>query len=205
MAKNKRLATANTAKPITRLQVKAMLNSRMLPFYNDASSGATTTYDWTGVVHDITGIAVGAGPTGRTTSRVHLRSIELRATWLQSNAYHFRFVLVQDTMGSGTTPSPSDILQTVGGVFSVISPYNFDQVVAAHRFRILCDHHVYPNEGSSTGPIKFFEVSKKLRGEMDFVGGNDTRNALYLMVVSDQSTAVGAVRWYTRVHYSATD
>ncbi len=192
------------ATSVTKKQVRDMIKSTKqlaeMKFL-DNSSGATVTYDWNGAIFSLSNVATGTGISNKIGSSIRPKRIELNCDASSSaTSLFFRFILFQDNEQLGTTPAVTDILSTIGSSYAIVSPYNFEYAYTAKRFKILADKTL--NVGTGGPANQLAKINRLMKGTISFQTGNvNGKNSLYLIVISDQSTAAGGVRWYSRLYF----
>nr|WRQ64680.1 structural protein [Riboviria sp.] len=114
--------------------------------------------------------------------------------------YVHRFIVFQDTMARGSTPSVTDVLQTA----DYMSPYSAINL-QAKRFKILCDQYGTNVDGGSNQAT---EVTKsfKMKGVIQYLSGSSGaaaagRNSIYILFINDTTAATSFYKWSYQLEY----
>lgn len=179
--------------------IKGLINSEML--YKDTTISGSSV-DSSGIVQNLTGIAEGDTPSGRTGNSVFVRHIYLRGTATIASTLkptYMRVLLVQDLQQiSDSSPTIESVLQGV----SITSP--LDMVTNQGRFKVLYNRvfslDVAKKQTVTFGCYKTMRVHTKFNGSGS---GDIQKNGFYLMIFSDQASAADApiVSTYSRLRY----
>jgi len=195
-------ATHERMQRVVRKTVMRQLRNNEEHKFLDASAGGNITVDYTGTINPVGLVTTGTGISNKIGSQIRPLYLELRAQLEATTALSVRYVVFSDTMTvAGATPLTSDVLSTTGSAFSTISPYNFENVITNKRFKI---HHDITISGDPDGPGSVhYERRVPLGGIIGFQTGNVYyKNALWLLVISDNAVATGTQRWYTRLVFT---
>lgn len=159
---------------------------------NPSSAGTTQIY--------LNGIA--QGDTSITREGLIIRPKALAVKLLCSHnvsatTTHLRILIVRDKDFTGSTPSLGNILESVDTV-------SFKQHDKMSRYTIIRDINICLNNVSRNKIFK--KVYIKLQGLMHYVGtgataGDGASNALFMYMISDQSTNTPTVEYTTRLTF----
>lgn len=191
------MATAKKALDLA-LYIKGMVNCEKK--YKDTT--ATGAIDYNGSIDLLSGIAQGNDDDGRSGDSILVRSDNFKLEWAVNATAGIttaRTIIFYDNKNIGTAPTVSQILQSVGSVFSVHSPLNRD---SNGRFKILMDKTVTLNiNGQASKNINKF---LKLYFHQKFTGPNTTDisdKALYMLNICDQAVNTPTITMYNRMGY----
>lgn len=160
------------------------------------------TPNWNGAIVHLSDIAQGDSNNARNGNSILLRSIYLDLSISIGGGAtnsQVRIALIMDTMQTGTPPLVNDIYEYVGSVNNVNSPLNIDK---AGRYKVLKDMRCSLNNvGLST---TFRRSYKKLYHHVKFTGASgadEYKNNLWLVVLTNESTATPTVTGVTRLGF----
>lgn len=180
---NKKYSTAQIARAAWRATkyIRGLVNSEML----HKETSLSTTVSTTPFVTCLTGLAQGDTDAQRTGNSVLLRNMLYRLRLTMSNAATttiVRLVVVKDTQQvSDTNPAWNDVFGSAS-VDAALYSSN------AGRFKVLWNKTIVLD---TSRPIWHREKYSKLYQHLRFNGAGATdiqKNAIYLMVLSDQAT-----------------
>ncbi len=188
------------------MYLKSIINSEL--HYLDVIQ--SNNLDYNGVVHSLSTIPVGDGPTDRTGLMVLPRGIDVRGfTGLTISGasagltIKYRVILFQywgDPLDSSSTPSPGDILQYTGASTSVFSPLNDDITGPprdrARKIRVLADrlevHCPYSHTATSLElHTDVNPVASEVKEHIKFYDTSTTApisGGIFILLMSDQVT-----------------
>lgn len=164
--------------------VKSIINSEKHYFDNTSVTGAVAS---AGTIYCLSNIAQGDDVNNRQGNSVLAKTLYVRGTMYRnvSNTAvinSVRCIWFQDTSNQGSDPTVTDILQSA----DVRSPLNVDKT---SRYSIIRDKVYTLSVGGQAGfnIKKFLPINNHLK-YTGSSGSNIYTNALYVLVITDQST-----------------
>lgn len=174
--------------------LKGLINVEKHYFDTNASGPV----DNSGSISLLSGIGQGDDVNQRQGNSVLAKTLLFR-TFCNLNtsaeSTQLRFIIIKDLENQGSTPSVSDV---IGPSPSVITPLNVDHT---SRYQVLRDKVLTLKKDMNSYNMKqFITVNDHLK----FTGSGTTdvyKNAIYLILISDQATNTPSVTWNSRVGY----
>lgn len=148
----------------------------------------------------LNGLAQGTTENQRVGRKVVFKSLLFNFFYSDNSlttADAFRILVVYDKQPIGVFPAITDILATS----SVLSPMNLSY---SDRFTVLANREINPST-VQTSPLGAFYVKLGLDGIYSSTGAlvaNINTGAIYVMVASTNSGAIGILNFYSRVRYT---
>lgn len=200
--KLRRSSTADKALSLAKKNQKQLVSSAKEKTYD-----GTGTVNQSGVMHNLNTIAEGTGEDEREGQAIKLKSISLRYVARSHNSSSntlLRLILVRDTQQViDTAPTPSMILQSVGGSPSADNPilahYNVSQ---NKRFVVKMDRVVTVSDG--TIQQKFGQAYIKCGTNVLYNGAATSdiqKGGYYLLVISNEATNLPSVNLQYRMQW----
>lgn len=185
-----------------KIQVKRMITRTQEIKYFDQTL-VNVSFDYSGVLYNLTPINQGNTDTDRNGDQVMLKYVSIRG-YLQASAtstYNVcRIIVFQWKPNS--TPAISDILNNIASVNAPNSFYLWDK---RQQYTVLWDKR-YIVQGTDRQAALFSKkiYGKKLRKKLQFLGGgNSSDNRVYIIAISDDGgTPYPAWTWQSRVAYT---
>lgn len=179
--------------------IRGMINCEKKYF----TVNSANTVDQNGIVVPLSQIDMGSGNNQRNGYSILLRSIyaqlEFKLDPSGTNAT-VRCIIIMDTENTGTVPTVSQLLQTVGSINAVTSPINTESGI--NRFKICLDKKVILCSGGTTRQSrKFFLKQFKHVKYGGSLGTDESKNQYYMMLVSSETINLPAVVWSIRSGY----
>lgn len=191
---------ADTAAKIFGLQkqvniIKGLVNSEM-KFFDYAPGALTATSS--GTVALLNGMVQGTDANTRVGNSIMDKYINCKLIVSRNSAAtltYFRYIVFVDKNNQGTAPAVLDVLSLA----TVSSQKNLDNT---DRFWVLADRTIaLDNTGRSTAQQKIF---RRLNFHSKYYGPNATNvdtNALYLLVITDQTVNTPSYDFSSRLAY----
>jgi len=189
----------------------SLINVEDKKFDVDGSAGISVTT--TPTVINLSNVAQGADYYQRDGDSILGQAIEFRGVVAGSNAStgsRIRIIILADRNMAGTDPVLGDVLQ--GGTEPTLQPMN---VFAYSRFEILYDEIVQlASKSTNVGGAAYIAdrqllpvLTRKWNKHVRFQGttgadANLSRNALFLMVVSDEAVNAVNLKYTFRLHFT---
>lgn len=177
----------------------SMINSEKYVF--DASQSLQAV-DNNGAVYPLSQIASGDDVNNRTGNSILAKSMYIQGNVLKqasAGASFVRFILFQDTMNQGSTPTVTDILNNTGSALAPLSPLNIDHL---SRYKILYDKRITLNSDMS---CRQYKVYKKMSSHIKFTGTAATdvyKNGLYFLIISNEALSTApTINFTSRLRY----
>jgi hypothetical protein len=169
--------------------------------YSDGSPGATLSFDYTGVIYNLSNVPVSTSNISSIGNQISPRWYEIRAKMEVSAVCSYRFLVFQDTQNLGSSPATSDVIQSVTTAYAPVSALNFDNTVTQKRFKILLDK-TFALDPDSNGALQF-KRRIPLSGTIGRVtGATSGKNSLFLLIISDTSSPTGNLWAYWRLAFT---
>lgn len=188
----------NTNRPrtVSKYVVKSMIQARMEPKALTISTvGNTAT---AGAIHYISAIGQDDTVSGRTGVQIRPKTFNCRISVFGAGNFVTRFILVQDRLNVGSSPTVTDILTSadVAAQYNVTSQLN-------KRFKILNDTALCL---SNTGEQQRYKVLNiPMKGIIGYVGTGTTSasggtNSVFLLIIGDSATPAFNIK--SQIHYT---
>lgn len=163
-------------------------------------TGVSTTIDTSGSITLLSGIAQGDDVNSRQGNSVLGKTLYSRVVLLRNAANttamnSVRIMVIRDLNNVGSAPTVTDVLASA----TVHSPLNVDHTA---RYQVILDKVISLSvQGQSGVNRKWF---LKVPAHLKFTGSSATdvyKNALYLLLVSDQASSVPSIASTWRLGY----
>jgi len=169
-------------------------------------SQAPYSYNYTGNMQYLCGIAQGTDYNQRTGNSIKVVGVELMANMtLNVNACSARSLLFADRESRGTAPTAAELLEAGGGALGVLCPYEHKSV---NRFQIIKDTVAHWGEASvTTTPVRYQRCLIPMQHHVAWNGttgaqADSGEQSLYFYVQTDSVTAAsGTTSFWVRLFY----
>lgn len=167
---------------------------------------ASNTFDTSGDLISISTVAQGLNFNERVGNSIKLQEIEINARIFMNTTSGntvYRFLVVRDLDGYGTTPTPADILSN--GVGSSTAPLAIKDFLNRKRFSILFDEMGTLSPQGERGV--YIHVKMDHAGHILYLGtaaaaASNGKGSLYILVLSDETVNVPSLAFQSRVTFT---
>ena len=186
---------AHTALKIA-MRLKDMVNTE----YKFLDTNYSNTMDYNGIVSTLNSISQGITDTGRTGDSVKIQNIMLRGNILAGTVpAQLRVILFWDAQNK--VASVSDVLESTGTAYSVLSPKNYDK---RFQTKVLWDK-VFDVVPTADNAHRHFQLSLPINLHSQYAAATSTINtgALKILLISNiVTTGLPTIVYYSRVSYT---
>jgi len=167
---------------------------------------ASNTFDTSGDLVSISTVVQGLDYNQRVGNSIKLQEIEINARIFMNTTSGntvYRFLVVRDLDGYGTTPAVSDIL--ANGVGSATAPLAIKDFLNRKRFSILFDEMGTLSPQGERGV--YITVKMEHAGHILYLGStaaaaSNGKGSLYILVLSDETVNMPSLAFQSRVTFT---